>query len=215
MGGDPASSTAMGGGRRGGGGGKGRILGAVGLSYSISQAGLGWEGGCIFISPPPPPCPWRKFGREWSGAGGRYFYFRAALQRGAGSGAVCHGSCWRGPTLPAKTHPGPGSTTQGCPREPRGAQRPPHRDRLHLSGVSNPHFEPCKGGGSPHHLVREGRRLSLSGDGETEAQSQKGAIPPRLGEVFKTARGLEGATSLKTVFGVSFSVFGICSQKRG
>lgn len=115
----------------------------------------------------------RKFGREWSGAGGRDFYFRAALQRGAGSGAVCHGSCRRGPVLAAKAHPG------GRGAQPGGGSRSPGSPHAGTGSIPGlPRSEPGKGRGSPQHLVREGRHLSLCVDGETEALSQKVQLLP-------------------------------------
>lgn len=113
-------------------------LGVADLPYSISQPGLGsGEGGRgYFLGCRPPPCPWRKFGWEWSGAGGRYFYFRAALQRGVArelsvTAAAGREDPWRLPKL---------TPSQGSrPWEPR-ATAAPGRDRLLSRGGLGSHF---------------------------------------------------------------------------
>lgn len=71
--------------------------------------------------------------------------------------------------LAAKTHPEPGEPALGAP----GARQPQAGTCSISGGVWIPTFSPAREGVAPITLFQ--REISLSGDGETEARSQKEA----------------------------------------
>lgn len=131
-----------------------KVLGAVALSYSISQPGLERGGGPgVFLGCSSPTLPLEEVwpGVEWSQAGGIFIleqHCRGGLVQELSVTAAAGGDlCW----LPKLT-PGTASTAPGDP----GTQLCPLRDRFPPWGVWVPRFEPLQGTGYPLALCAGG-----------------------------------------------------------